>query len=334
MCRNPLAVGDALIELRIWRSSFRALLNQVSVLALPLQSVEHLLRATRWAGEPHITSDDLEDYCKNSLRASYDRDKEQRGVSVLKAGNSGRQTKPEYFLHIHRLLNGGIETELAPGFLGRYLKLRHAVFRYCTDETYDAQSLAADLFATPTSGRSIEDSMAHSMLGLSELVQERPLAGDTERLLAKIATLDRIHPSILKCPHDRNSACPSTAGTGGGTGVGAGTGVGGGTGSGVGAGVGGGTGSGVGGGAGGGAGVGGGMGGGGAGMGGGTGVGGVAGDGGGGGMGCGKGRGKGGGREKDRRKGSRPNSGDSGSGEGGGNGSRKVSRTSSPSGEK
>jgi hypothetical protein len=209
--------------------------------------VEHLLRATRLAGEPYITSDDLEDYFKNSLRASYDRDKKQRGVSVLKAGNSGRQTKPEYFLHTHRLLNGGIETELAPGFLGRYLKLRQAAFRYCTDETYDAQSLAADLFATPTSGRSIEDSMAHSMLGLSELVQKRPLAGDTERLLAKITTLDRIHPSILKCPHDRNSACPSTAGTGGGTGVGAGTGVGGGTGSGVGSGVGGGTGSGVGG---------------------------------------------------------------------------------------
>ena len=90
--------------------------------------------------------------------------------SSRQAGNSGRQAKPEYFIHIYRRRNGGIETELAPGFLGRYLKLCQVVFRYSTDETYEAQCLAADLFATPTSGRSIEDSMARSMFGISELV--------------------------------------------------------------------------------------------------------------------------------------------------------------------
>ena len=317
MCRHDLAVGDATIELRLLHPALQDLLSQVPILALPLAAVAHLLRATRQAGELFIGVDDLEMYCRNALSWSYERDKVQRGVSVLKAGHSGKQTKAEFFMHIHRRGNGGPEIELPKRYLRSLLRLRQAVFSYKSSEDYD---VAAVVFARPISGRVIEDSLAHSLLGFPELDLEQPLAGDAKRLLAKIAALDRIEPSILACLHDRNSARPSTGGTGTGSGVGGGGG--GGAGSGTGGGEGGGTGNGAGGGEG--SGTGGGEGGGtdggeGRGKGHGTGrgkgsrprshsSGDSSGDSSGGGEGRGKGRGKG------RRKAGRPRSGDSSGG--------------------
>jgi hypothetical protein len=128
MCRHDLAVGDATIELRLLRPALRDLLSQIPILALPLAAAAHLLRATRQTGELFIGVDDLEMYCTNALSWSYERDKVQRGVSVLKTGHSGKQTKAEFFMHINRRGNGGPEIVLPNRFLRSLLRLRQAVF--------------------------------------------------------------------------------------------------------------------------------------------------------------------------------------------------------------
>ena len=195
-------MDDATIEARLQRPTFRALLENIHILALPLGAVERILQQTRHAGECYVRKPRLEAYCKNAEYWGYSDSQKLRGVAVCKQTRTKARPE-EWFLHVFRFDEEGLETVLPGGYMNGLMKVRTFFAHFGVDDGYESLSLAKDLYARPLiDGGHCEraeygNSLAFEYLGLPELQQERPTKPDVQALLAKAAAFTRIDKSIL-----------------------------------------------------------------------------------------------------------------------------------------
>ena len=179
-----------------------------------------LLEKTRSFRDKIVTSGDLVAYGKNWADNNYGLNALQRGVEVFTVrGKSYRH----FMFHVfrrdeERFLTAFDVKKKGPQILHQLLNVQQLTAHYVSPTTeFDSVQFAYEMFRRPVVHWEQRPSLACSILGLPE-VEGRPsrktIQPHVDALLRVLAALDRIDPSILRCPDDPNPARGDEAGGG------------------------------------------------------------------------------------------------------------------------
>ena len=145
----------------------------------------------------------------------------QRGVDVFSVrDNRGLRS---FVFHIFRRDEKGCMTSInmkkeGPQVLRQLLKVQQLTADYVSPTTeFDSVQFAYEMFRRPVVHWEQRPSLACSILGLPEVEgcpSRKTIQPHVDALLRVLAALDRIDPSILRCPDDPNPARGDEAGGG------------------------------------------------------------------------------------------------------------------------